>query len=383
MGVSSGPEIINGDLVLYYDASNTDKSWRGKPTTNLVNVVLSAVQMIGVDYVGLEDGWKKYSLNGTWTAGTYPYAIAINGPTFTGGVSYSSACYLKTNVIHKFNYFGTGMNYVNQPMNKGGAPFGVLQPDGSYYCGRSDFEYTSSTPQAGYILSNPIANVVFSSTTDFVWIKNGQVEQGSFPTPFAGDAGTRSNTQALLDLTGRNTLTANSLTYASNNTFRFDGTNNFITAGPDTNIISGNQITVEAWVRTNVTGVYKKIFTNGSAVGVYLSIGPSPFNTYFGVVTSGTSGSASTTTDLSTTSYSHLVGTYNGTTVALYINGTLVSSAAASGTISTGATTYISGYPSGGERWDGAIDAIKVYNRALSASEVTQNFVAMRGRYGI
>ena len=37
-------------------------------------------------------------------------------------------------------------------------------------------------------------------------------------TPFV--AGTRSNTQAVIDLTGLNTVTANSLTYSSDNTFK-------------------------------------------------------------------------------------------------------------------------------------------------------------------
>jgi hypothetical protein len=36
------------------------------------------------------------------------------------------------------------------------------------------------------------------------------------------------------------------------------------------------------------------------------------------------------------------------------------------------------GYP-----WLGKIDAVKIYNQALTATQVKQNFAAIRGRYGI
>ena len=128
-------------------------------------------------------------------------------------MTYSSGVYIKTNVPAKFaNLFG-GMNYVNEPMNNGGTSFSILQPDGSIYVGRAGFQYTSTTTQTGYILSQPVVGQSFSSATDFVYIKEGQVETGSFTTPFT--SGTRSNTQALLDLTNRNTITANSLSLST------------------------------------------------------------------------------------------------------------------------------------------------------------------------
>jgi len=37
----------------------------------------------------------------------------------------------------------------------------------------------------------------------------------------------------------------------------------------------------------------------------------------------------------------------------------------------------------GGNYSDGNISVVQVYNRALSAAEVSQNFNALRGRYGI
>jgi hypothetical protein len=43
------------------------------------------------------------------------------------------------------------------------------------------------------------------------------------------------------------------------------------------------------------------------------------------------------------------------------------------------------GYSSGGNYYafDGNIGSINIYNRALSAAEVSNNFEALRGRFGI
>lgn len=380
MAVFSGPEIVNNGLVFYYDMSNTKKSWKGKPTTNLIDAFLGAVQMVSLAYVGLEDGWKKYSLNGTWTAGTYPYTIAINGPTFTGGVSYSSACYLKTNVMHKFNYFGTGMNYVNQPMNKVGTSFGVLQSDGSYYCGRSDFEYTSSTAQAGYILSNPIANVVFSSATDFVWLKDAQVEQGSFPTPFAGNAATRSNTQAILDLANNNTITTNSLTYASNNTFSFNGSSDYISL-PDA-LGYTTAVTAFAWFKSNgsPTGGYHIIF-GGQELEISI---PTTGEIRTGVFTNSryVSNHGSGLLD---GNWHHVGFTFDGATKTSYIDGISVGGQAVLGTLTSSFSNRTMGKfgSSSGYYLNGSLGSVSIYNRALSAQEVRQNFEATRSRYGL
>ena len=70
----------------------------------------------------------------------------------------------------------------------------------------------------------------------------------------------------------------------------FDGVDDNIQLGNASKFISGSNITVDTWVKTNVTGSYKKIFFTGNQGtqtinGVYLSIGPSPFQTFFGVKT--------------------------------------------------------------------------------------------------
>lgn len=74
--------------------------------------------------------------------------------------------------------------------------------------------------------------------------------------------------------------------------------------------------------------------------------------------------------------------TYDGTTVRAYINGQLDASGAR--TLNTGNTTVVLGRRQlGTDFFNGNIAQALMYNRALSATEVTQNFNALRGRFGL
>ena len=80
-------------------------------------------------------------------------------------------------------------------------------------------------------------------------------------------------------------------------------------------------------------------------------------------------------------------GTYDGASIKLYVNGDLFSSVAYVGTAASGGIIRIA------RRWDstavagniidGAIPIVRVYNRALAATEVLQNFNANKGRYNL
>lgn len=389
MALAHSPQIVRNGLAFYYDMGNTQKSWRGAPTVNLANVGLNGMSGISLSFLGVEDGWKKYSMSGTFTGGTYPYTLNITSVSFTGGVTYSSSCFVRTNVMSKFNYFGNGMNYVNVPMNKVGTSIGVLQSDGSYYCGRANFEYTGTTTQPGYILSNPINNTTFNAATDFVWIKNGQIEQGQFPTPFAGDAGTRSNTESIRDLTGLNTVTANSLTYASNNTFSFNGSTN-LAIFPENSIFNSQNHSVEVWIRTNATTQNGFWFEKGQVNTQYSLFQEGSSIQWRHRYTDGVLDSQSTTTAtfINTTTYAQVVGTYGNGLKRTYINGVLVSSRSESRTVSTNTNGCSIGAYGGfnGSRsyfYNGDMGIVKVYNTTLAAAEVAQNFEAVRGRYGV
>ena len=384
MSTNYNSGIVTDGLVLYCDTGNTRKSWKGKPTTNIVPdmSLIGMGQGLTVTYVGLENGWKKYSISGTWTGGGYPYSMNVDGVTFAAGTYYSTSCYIKTNVPSKFANVFTGMNYVNQPMNDSGTSFSVTQSDGSIFVGRSGFAYTSATSQVGYLVSNPNVGQVFTAATDFVYIKSGQIELGTFPTPFV--AGTRSTTQAILDLTNNNTLTATSLTYSSDGTFSFNGSSDVITI-PGSGVLNiSSAITASAWVYY-VSGNGRFLQKDGPPYTRCWEMGgyAGTFRTELWH-SDGTTLGAPTGNALAVNGWTHCVMTFDGINQVMYQNGVAITTTSFPGNIRTDVNTpvFIGGYW-GGEYFNGKVGNVQIYNRALSANEITQNFNALRGRYGL
>lgn len=88
---------------------------------------------------------------------------------------------------------------------------------------------------------------------------------------------------------------------------------------------------------------------------------------------------------INTTNYFQVAGTYNGNNKITYINGAAVTT---SGTIRDmveyhpGAVT-IGMYNSGSYFYNGNIAIVMVYNRALSAAEILENYNKYKGRFGL
>ena len=70
----------------------------------------------------------------------------------------------------------------------------------------------------------------------------------------------------------------------------------------------------------------------------------------------------------------HIVGTYDGIKMRIYVNGVEVGSADLSGNIVASSMTI--GYGDWDRFWKGIIDEVRIYNRALSASEILERYNA-------
>jgi hypothetical protein len=87
-------------------------------------------------------------------------------------------------------------------------------------------------------------------------------------------------------------------------------------------------------------------------------------------------------------SWAQMVGTFDGTTVSCYLNSSLIGQVAGDG-----ASSANGGLLRIARRWDSPlssvylmpaqISVIRIYNTALTSSQVTQNFNTERGRFGI
>src|SRR5262249_52367666 len=70
--------------------------------------------------------------------------------------------------------------------------------------------------------------------------------------------------------------------------------------------------------------------------------------------------------------WTHVAATYDGSLVRLYVNGNQVSSQSCVGSIITSSGVLrIGGNSFWGEYFNGLIDEVRIYNRALSGSEIT------------
>jgi hypothetical protein len=85
----------------------------------------------------------------------------------------------------------------------------------------------------------------------------------------------------------------------------------------------------------------------------------------------GADRSAAGTTALPLNAWSHLTTTYDGATLRLFVNAVQVGSTAVTGSVAVSANQLsIGGNSVWGEYFAGRLDEIRIYNRALTQSEI-------------
>lgn len=91
-----------------------------------------------------------------------------------------------------------------------------------------------------------------------------------------------------------------------------------------------------------------------------------------------------TITTLGLGTWANITSSISGNTISNYLNGTFVNSATNTGSVGSNPIGYIGRYNQFyAQRFSGNVSFLQVYNRALSAAEIKQNFNATRSRYGL
>jgi len=180
----------------------------------------------------------------------------------------------------------------------------------------------------------------------------------------------------------------------SNGNFAFNGTSQYAILGTPSTINNLATPTVSAWVKFNAVDavasaitIYEKGY-DGTFEGFSLRIvNPNVLqaSTYIlsGNQTFGATAPIATVIGV----WYNVVGQYTGTAWNLYVNGTLSNSSttatgpqASTAPISIGAASISGTY----QRFlNGNIANIQVYNRALSATEIKQNYNSLKSRFGL
>ena len=218
---------------------------------------------------------------------------------------------------------------------------------------------------------------------------------------FVDAANTRSypgsgNTWYDLSGTGKTVTLYNTPTYTSSNLGGIDFDAPSSEYGTFTSPGNLSTFTCEAWIKINTSpsaGTVQAIITQsfpGLNTRINYSLGFNGTNgtgSYDGKINGGFwDGSWRLTAGFTPTVgvWYHTAVTYNGTTIIQYLNG------AQQSTLSYAATPTGSGSSSLiMRRWDtanyldGVLPQLRLYNRALSATEIVQNYNATKKRYGL
>jgi glucose/arabinose dehydrogenase len=182
----------------------------------------------------------------------------------------------------------------------------------------------------------------------------------------AGDSSGNSNTGTISGATRTTGHAGNGLT--------FDGVNDMVTIADSNSLDLTTGMTLEAWVRPAALG------TTWRTVVLKEQPNQLVYALYAGTDTaSRPAGHVFTTSDrgllgpsaLPLNTWSHLAMTWDGTTQRMYVNGAQVSSTALTGTARTSTSPLrIGGNTVWPEWFNGVLDDVRVYNRALTAAEV-------------
>ncbi len=158
--------------------------------------------------------------------------------------------------------------------------------------------------------------------------------------------------------------------------FKFDGVDDYVSVGNNTVLAPTTAVTISAWVKPlrKVDSSHYSAITSRGSVNYLFMIRHGGVVVFYlpGVQNWVTNDGAK---DLFDGQWHHALVTYDGSFQRLYIDTTLISSSAITGNITSNSNTTLIGRDTTGAsnfNFNGLLDDVRIYNRALSATEVRQ-----------
>jgi len=392
MGIHRGPNPVKDELVFGYDTgygladnSTATRFYPGKAVDN--EFYNSGPDGTILDYVGYGGTGTAQSgaLDALGTTDNIVYRKTGKlrfGPT--GGDDIGTLYYGNTYTFSIYMRHVPGLTQMSggefdiNDQSSGGKNYsGTLSSNMTYEWKR--FSVTSThTNSSNYHF---IDIGTYQGTGVFEWCCP-QIELGTIASPFTNTE--RTSTQSLIDLKETTDIDVSNVSFDSTGQPTFDGTSDYIQNSSYTShqqskgtlevvikptIISGNRY-VAGVGGTTTYGASRMIRINGGTLGIVT----------YGSSTQDWSGVTAATVN----QYQHVVATWSGTSLQMYVNN-VPYSATRTGVVSPLGTNITMGRPpwAAGSYYAGSVDIFKHYNKVLSAAEVQQNYNAYKKRFSI
>ena len=377
MGIHRGPNPVNDGLVFGcdtgYGIADNDTATRfypGEPTENILALGGSDTEM---------------ERSGT----SYPY-YSINIDSYIQSRWSSSNNVLTLSYEGKRDYVagGTGGG------NDGYPVYYIYFSDWSWAAtlgtGAYDWQYVKKTFTMPDPTTKSVRFAIYhmnSGNRGRSYSRKHMLTFGDHAVPFVD--GTRSATASLIDLKRATNIDVSNVSFDSTGQPTFDNTDDRITM-PNSSVFNHtSELSIEAWVKfdgNNSDFIFEKgnvntqysLFSHGTDI---------VFRTYH-ASDSGhqTLAPSKTTAGIINGQWHHIVGSWDGSTKRIYVDGVDKASVSKSGALTTtsnGAAIGSFGGTSSGYYFGGDIAIVKIYDKGLSAAEVKQNYNSQKNRFDI
>ncbi|MDO8474223.1 MAG: LamG domain-containing protein [bacterium] len=165
----------------------------------------------------------------------------------------------------------------------------------------------------------------------------------------------------------------------TNKAYSFNGTTNYVSVPTSSSLQITGSVSISVWVNAATQAGDVRIVNKESAAdtdGYALGLAS---NNIAGKIGDGTNCYLNSTSAVSTGAWNHLVMTGDGVTMKMYINGVQISQTKSCGSVASNTSILAIGARySATQFFTGSIDDVRIYNRALSATEVLALYESYR-----
>lgn len=430
MGVAGGPNIERDGLVFGYDTGYSDEGknlsrgryFNGPASANILEVLntsytdtqnanfyaVAGEETVNIPKIGkrsvkyVEYFNNRYDENGNVNSGTtccpnlFRYfdgsfidSNVESSTSYTYSIIYKHTNnYTHPNFMYRYEYNSSGTRLTEGGLHSTSSSRRRHLGRGWYHAWGTFTTQATTTKLRGYSFLYNYGTTKYKFYVAAIsLVKNTSGETHLIiPPHLMLEPGTSiSSTNSLIDLTKSTNVDVSNVSFDSTGQHKFDGTDDYIDL-PNPGVASSPTFTTEFIIKVNDYST-QPIFISPNSVGIdhffrMNAIGKL-YARFVEVADSSADDYVSTTT-ISTSNYYHIVMSKSPSNGTLYVNGVSEDSHTPTLTSAAWSGNWRIGRRSNGTyHFNGELPVLKVYNRALTATEVQKNFKAYKNRFNI